>query len=93
MQLVHYIRLWLDSYCVQAWHPYLKKNMKALQQVQHRATKMIKGFRNLSYKDRLDELDLLTLEDRYIRGDLIQAFKLIKGIDKTGLQQILSASR
>ena len=56
--------------------------MKALEQVQHRATKMIKGFRNLSYKDRLDELDLLTLEDRYIRGDLIQVFKLIKGIDK-----------
>ena len=70
------------DYCVQAWHPYLKKNMKALEQVQHRATKMIKGFRNLSYKDRLDELDLLTLEDRYIRGDLIQVFKLIKGIDK-----------
>ena len=29
------------EYCIPAWTPYLKKDINALEQVQHRATKMI----------------------------------------------------
>ena len=42
---------------------------------------MIKEVRGLSYEKRLEVLRLYSLERRLRRGDLIQAFKIIKGID------------
>ena len=33
------------------------------------------------YNDRLKELGLTTLETRHKRGDLIEAFKIIKGFE------------
>ena len=37
--------------------------------------------KNLTYSQRLSELNLPSLKFRRIRGDLIQAFKIINGID------------
>ena len=39
--------------CVQAWRPFLKKDIDNLEKVQHRATKMINELRKFSDKDRL----------------------------------------
>ena len=41
---------------------------------------MIKD-RNLSYSERLNRLNITTLETRRLRGDLIQVFKIFKGLD------------
>ena len=41
---------------------------------------MVYGYGNLNYKDRLSLIELPSLEERRIRGDLIEAFKLLKGI-------------
>ena len=41
---------------------------------------MIYGYGDLNYKDRLSLLELPSLEERRVREDLIEAFKLLKGI-------------
>ena len=37
------------EYCAPTWNSYLKKDIKALEKGQRRATKTIRGFRDLSY--------------------------------------------
>jgi len=47
------------------WSPQYRRVVDLLlQHVQRRATKMIKGMEHLSYKDRLRELGLFSLEKR-----------------------------
>ncbi len=43
------VRPHLD-YCVQAWRPYLQQDVDNLEQVQHRATKIIWGLQDLPYE-------------------------------------------
>ncbi len=69
------------EYCVQAWCPYLRRDIDNIERVQHRATKLIGECAGLNYEDRLHRTGLITLEKRRLRGDLIQVFKLIKGFD------------
>ena len=58
------------------------KKKEDIEAVQHRATKLISGLRVLSYEDRLRHTELTALVKRRERGDLIQTFKLLKGIDQ-----------
>jgi hypothetical protein len=62
--------------------PYLVKDIKILEEVQKRATKLVPGLRNLPYKDRLIALNITTLETRRKRGDAIQFYKLANGFNR-----------
>jgi gas vesicle protein len=75
-----YVRPHLE-FAVGAWNPYLKKDINLIEKVQHRATKVSPAIQNLSYEQRLNTLKLTTLETRRIRGDLIQKYKIEKGLD------------
>ena len=74
------VRPHLEHAC-QAWSSWLRKDIELLESVQRRATRMIDGFRELSYQERLRRLHLTTLERRRARGDVIETFKILKGID------------
>ena len=53
--------------------------MELLERVQWVAMQMIRGLELLPCKDRLRELGLSSPEERGLRGDLIEAFKYLKG--------------
>ena len=53
--------------------------------IQRRVTKMIPSLRNLSYEERLKRLGMFLLRCRRLKGDMIEVFKMIHGIDKGNL--------
>ena len=68
------------EYCVQAWRPYLQKDIDNIEKVQRRATKMIYGFSQL-YDERLTRSNLMTLELRRLRADLLEVFKIMHNLE------------
>ncbi|GAB0187679.1 hypothetical protein GRJ2_001233200 [Grus japonensis] len=64
---------------IQLWSPQYKTDMELLEQVQRRATKMIRGLEHLSYEDRLRELGSFSLGREGSSETLIAAFQYLKG--------------
>ena len=53
------------------------KRITALEKVQRRATKLIPGYDELDYKERLQRLNLPTLSYSNLRGDMIEIYKIL----------------
>lgn len=81
------------EYAAVIWSPKFKKDKDALEQVQRRATRLVKGLSHLSYSDRLRSLNLATLEFRRQRSDIIETFKILKGFDTVNYQRECSCCR
>ena len=63
------------------WYPFLRKDIESVERIQKRATKLIPELTDLTYTERLKRLKLPSLAHRRKRGDMIQTFKIIKGIE------------
>ena len=70
------------EYYVSACSPHYAKEV-LLERVQYRLTRMIPGPGKICYKDRLEYLGLWTLEERRNRSDLLEVFKMFKGLSLT----------
>ena len=68
------------EYCAQAWAPMARHGnwslILELEAVQRSFTRMIDGLGLITYRERLDKLNLTTLLERRVRGDLIEMFKI-----------------
>ena len=68
------------EYCCQVWAPNARHGNWALileiESVQRTFTRIIEGMTDLTYKQRLEKLNMTTLLERRMRGDLIETFKI-----------------
>ena len=62
-----------------------KGHVKKLEGIQKRATKMVIELRGMEYEERLEILGLTTLDNRRKRGDMIQIYKIMNGMESVGI--------
>ena len=61
------------------WGPHFTGDIRVVERVHKRATKLIPILRNLPYRERLKKLNLPSLEHRLKRGDMITCYKIMNG--------------
>jgi len=61
------------------WQPYLLKNIRTLEAVQRRATRLLPYLAHLTCSDRLKSLNLPSLYYRRLRMDMIMTYKILHG--------------
>ena len=77
--------------CVQAWCPWYVKDIELLESIQKRALNMVVGLNSTSYEDKLKEICLPSLQERRVRGDMIQTWKYAQGVNPGGEKLIKRA--
>ena len=84
------------EYCVQAWSPNPRFGnwglILSIEKVQRKFARLINDIGTLPYGARLQSLNLTTLAERRIQGDLIEMFKIVRGIVNYG-QNMFRMSR
>ena len=68
------------EYCNAITYPKFERQVKLLEGVQRRATKLVQNIKHLPYLDRLKALNLPSLVYRRARGDVIEAYKYLHGL-------------
>ena len=73
------------EFAASVWNPTDAGDIDVLERVQHRATRMVKSIRQLSYEQRCKLFGLTSLRLRRARGDMIQMRKLVLHPDELDL--------
>ena len=72
------------------FYPTTKKYKQVLENAQLRATRLVPELHGMSYRERLIELNLLTLDYRRKRYDIIQVFKIVHNIDDIDMNRFFT---
>ena len=71
------------EYAMQVWNPAALhgnwKQIMLLEDVQRSFTRLIDGIGIIPYETRLQKLQLTTLLERRMRGDLIETYRIVTG--------------
>ena len=62
------------------WGPFYQADIRSVETIQRRATKLIPALKDLPYVDRMKNLGLPSLMYRRRRGDMIHMYKIMNGI-------------
>ena len=76
------------TYCSPVWCPSLQRDIIAVENVQRRFSKKIRGLGNLLFAERLHELGALSLSARRMYTDMVTTYKFIHGLTKCPLADI-----
>ena len=83
---VHFVKLYKQrvrchlEFAIQTWNPWLQHDINLLENVQKRAVRCISGLTG-TYEEKISQIGLTTLSERRSRGDMIQTYKIMNGID------------
>ena len=69
------------EFAAAAWSPWTGQDKKQLEKVQERMVRMLSDVRGDTYEEKLKDAGLITLEERRIRGDAIEMFKTMNGLN------------
>eukprot|EP00061_Rhincodon_typus_P017132 g45691.t1 len=64
------------------------KDVVKVERVQKRFTRTLPGLEGLSYRERLNRLGLFSLEHWRLRRDLIEVYKIMRGMDGVNRQSL-----
>ena len=70
------------DYGMAACPPNTSAESKLMEAVQFKATALVQGMRGKNSEERRKQLGLMTLEERRERGDLIEVFKILRGLTR-----------
>ena len=68
------------EFAVPVWNPFLIRDIQMIEKIQKRATKIVFGMKNLPYEQRLQQLNLDSLEKRRTIFDLSEVYKIFRGL-------------
>ena len=63
-----------------AWNPWTSQDIDKLETVQKRAVSYCRGLSSVTYEEKLKEIGLTTLLERRHRSDMLETYKVLKGI-------------
>ncbi len=71
------------------WSTRLKNDIRKLERIQRAATKLPESLRVYTYEERLERLDLTTLERRREIGDLIMIYRLQESLENLDREDLM----
>ena len=86
-----YIRPHME-FCIQAWSPNFVKDIDVLERVQKAATNLVLMLRKYNYATRLRIIGITSLEERRLRGDMIEVYKLLTEKEQIDHRQFFNSA-